>query len=232
MSFDRNPVFGKDQAFSESARRVMDMLWETTGGDVAAFPKSYLETLRHEFSDGKLSMLEVIDRVDLGPDATYEDYCEVVDALLAVNYNEWPHPDDVVEVPSGHLIYEIDSSQDFSEVLDFVEEIVDEGMEMKTPGGEVVEEEEILEEGQSAPDPLSEKMELFFKKVISSVYMDGVTEVTDMRGDPPNAANNYLMAPDGKSFAGIFYDAPPNQQAKKYAFKITEGQNGRWSIKY
>ena len=230
MSFDRNPAFGKDQAFSESARRVMDMLWENTGGNVAAFPKSYLENLRHEFSDGRLSMLEVIDRVDLGPDATYDDYCEVVETLMAVDYDEWPHPDDIVEVPYGHLIHEIDPTMDYSEVLDFADEILSEGIEMDTPGGGVVEEQ-VTEEVQ-APDPLSEKMETFFKKVISSVYMDGVTEVTDLQGNPPTSANNYLLSPDGKSFSGIFYDAPPNEQAKKYPFKITEGNNGKWSIKY
>lgn len=234
MSFDRNPHFGKDQAFTEGARRVVDMLWENTGGDLSAFPKSYLENLRHEYSDGRLSMLELIDRVDLGPNATYEDYCEAVDALMAVDYNEWPHPDDVVEVPFGHLLHEIEPELDFSEVLDFADELVAEGMAMETPQGEVVEEgaEAVTAPGQPGPDPLSDKMELFFKKVISSVYMDGVTEVTDLQGNPPTMSNNYLMAPDGKSFSGIFYDSAPNEQAKKFPFKISETANGQWQIKY
>lgn len=222
--------FGKDQAFAEGARRVADMLWENTGGNLAEFPRSYLENLRHEFSDGRLSMLELIDRVDLGPDATYEDYCEAVDALMAVDYDEWPHPDDVVEVPFGHLIHEIEPELDFSEVLDFADEIVAEGMIDEGPGGEVAEEGVVAE--QTGPDPLSEKMELFFKKVISSVYLDGVTEVTDLQGNPPTQANNYLMAPDGKSFSGIFYDSMPNEQAKKFPFKMTEDGNGQWQIKY
>jgi hypothetical protein len=228
MALDQNPTFGKDQSFSEGARRVADLLWETTGGDLSAFPKSYLENLRHEYSDGRLSMLELIDRVDLGPNATYDDYCEAVDALMAVDYSQWPHPDDVVEVPYGHLLHEIDPAYDYSEVLDFADEVIAEGMAMEGPGGEVVEEG--AEEIQA--DPLSDKMELFFKKVISSVYMDGVTEVTDLQGNPPNQANNYLMAPDGKSFSGIFYDSPPNEQAKKFPFKITEQGSGKWQIKY
>ena len=228
MSFDRNPIFGKDQAFSESARRVMDLLWETTGGDVTAFPKSYLENLRHEFSDGNLSMLEVIDRVDLGPDATYEDYCEVVDALMSVDYNEWPHPDNILSVPSSNLLYEVDNWDDFSE-FDFADEVITEGIEIDAPGEEVVEEQ-VTEE--QVADPLSEKMELFFKKVISSVYLDGVSSVTDAEGNPPTSANNYLLSPDGKSFSGIFYDSPPNNKAKKFTFTILEGEDGSWSIKY
>lgn len=220
MAFDRNPQFGKDQRFTESARRVMDFLWENTGGDVSSFPQSYLENLRYEFSDGQVSMLELIDRVDLGEDATYEDYCEVREALMQVDPKQWPEPETVIEVPSGHLLYEIEPDYDFSE-FGFAEEVVEE---------EVVEQ--VTSEGQPGPDPLSDKMELFFKKVISSVYMDGVTEVTDLQGNPPNASNNYLMAPDGKSFSGIFYDSPPNEQAKKFPFKIMEGANGKWQIKY
>jgi hypothetical protein len=97
------------------------------------------------------------------------------------------------------------------------------------PGGTVAEEGVAVEQ---TADPLSSKMELFFKKVISSVYQDGVTEVTDLQGNPPNSSNNYLMSPDGKSFSGIFYDSPPNETAKKFPFKITEGANGQWQIKY
>jgi hypothetical protein len=215
MAIDRNPKFGKDRSFSEGARRVTDMLWETTGGDVSSFPRSYLENLRYEFSDGKVSMLELIDRVDLGPEATYDDYCEVIEALLSVDPDLWPDPDSVVEIQPSQLQFEIEPDYDFSE-FDFVEE-------------EVVMEEEVVE-GQ--PDPLSEKMETFFKKVISSVYLDGVTEVTDAQGNPPTESNNYLMADDGKSFSGIFYDSPPNEQAKKFPFSISEGQGGTWSIKY
>jgi hypothetical protein len=216
MAFDRNPRFGKDQSFAEGARRVMDLLWETTGGDLTAFPQSYLESLRYEFSNGSVSMLELMDRVDLGENATYEDYCEVREALMQVNPDEWPNPDVVVQVPAGHLLHEVEPEYDFSE-FDFAEKVLE-------------EEAGVMEE--QTVDPLSSKMELFFKKVISSVYLDGVTEVTDTQGNPPNTANNYLMAPDGKSFSGIFYDSPPNDQAKKFPFVITEKDGGKWMIQY
>jgi hypothetical protein len=173
-------------------------------------------------------MLEIIDRVDLGPDATYEDYCEVREALLRVNPDQWPDPEAVIETPASNLLYEIEPDVDFSE-FDFADEIVEESMVAEGPDGTVAEEG--MMEEQTA-DPLSAKMELFFKKVISSVYMDGVTEVTDAQGNPPNAANSYLMAPDGKSFSGIFYDSPPTEQAKKFPFKIMETAPGKWSIKY
>jgi hypothetical protein len=219
MVFDRNPKFGKDHSFSEGARRVTDLLWGNTGGDVSQFPKSYLENLRYEFSDGNVSMLELIDRVDLGPDATYEDYCEVVEALLSVDPDQWPDPSSVVEVPSDRLQFEVEPDLDFSE-FDFAEE--------------VLAEEAIVEKPADAQqsDAMSEKMETFLKKVIASVYLDGVTEVTDAEGNPPTAANNYLLSEDGKNFSGVFYDSPPNEKAKKFPFVISEKADGVWQIQY
>lgn len=219
MAFDRNPKFGKDQSFSEGARRVTDLLWENTGGDVSRFPQSYLENLRYEFSDGKVSMLELIDRVDLGPEASYDDYCEVVETLLSVDPSQWPDPKSVVEIQPSHLQFEIQPEYDFSE-FDFAEEIVEEEV--------VAERPEPTQQG----DAMSEKMEMFFKKVISSVYLDGVTEVTDAEGNPPNSSNNYLLSEDGKTFSGIFYDSPPNDKAKQFPFQIVEKGEGSWQIQY
>jgi hypothetical protein len=230
MAYDRNPKFGQDQAYTEGARRVADLLWETTDGELPAFPKSYLEELRYEFADGRLSMMEFIDRVDLGPDATYDDYCEIVDALLDVDPSRWPNPENIVEIIPSHIPYEIEPDADFSE-FNFKEEVVEEKVISKGPKGEI-EEEGVAEETTPDDPAFSEKMELFFKKVISSVYLDGVTDVTDAQGNPPNVSNNYLMAPDGKSFSGIFYDDPTGRGGKKFPFTITENQQGSWQITY
>jgi len=213
MVLDRNPKFAENAYFETSARKVTDLLWETTGGDPSKFPVSYLETLRHDYSDGKVSMLELMDRIDLGENATYEDYCEVVDKLICVDSSAWPNPSSITEVQTSKLLYEIEPEFNFSE-FDFADE--------------VIEEEVAVEE----VDTMSDKMETFLKKVISSVYLDGVTEVTDVEGNPPNSQNNYLLSEDGKTFQGIFYDSPPNQSVKKFPFQITEGAGNKWTIKY
>lgn len=213
MVLDRNPKFSENTYFETSARKVTDLLWETTGGDPYKFPVSYLETLRHDYSDGKVSMLELMDRIDLGENATYEDYCEVVDKLICVDSSAWPNPSSITEVQISKLLYEIEPEFNFSE-FDFADEVIEEEVAV----GEV--------------DTMSDKMETFLKKVISSVYLDGVTEVTDVEGNPPNSQNNYLLSEDGKTFQGIFYDSPPNESAKKFPFQITEGADNQWSIKY
>lgn len=203
MSFDINPKFGADQSFSEGARRVTDFLWDTTEGDLSRTPPSYLESLRHEFSDGRVSMLELIDRVDLGPNATYEDYCEVVDSLLAVNPDSWPDPTTVQSVSSDRLLYELESSEDFSEF-----------------------DTEDFAEGD-----MGSKMEKFLQKVIGTVYMDGVGKVVDSNGKPPSEENNFLMSDDGKEFSGVFFDKRKPRE-KHFPFTIQEKANGQWSINY
>ena len=199
MVMDRNPKFGADAQFAEGARRVADMLWETTGGDVSAFPKSYLENLRHDYADGRVSMLELMDRVDLGPDATYEEYCEVFDALLDADPAQWPDPDSVLEVRSEKLL---GNPEDFSEVFEFAE----------------------------GSEDLSHKVETFLKKVLASIYTDGVSEVTDEDGDPPNESNNYLLSDDGEEFHGVFYDKG-GSSTKEFPFRIYS-TNGKWSVEY
>ena len=200
MVMDRNPKFGADAQFAEGARRVADFLWENTGGDVASFPKSYLENLRHEYSDGRVSMIELIDRVDLGPDASYDDYVEVIDALLYAEPSQWPNPDSVVEVKTNELFA---PPQDFSESFDFAED----------------------------DDNMSHKVEKFLKKVLSSVYTDGVTDVSDSDGNPPGEGNNYLLSEDGEEFQGVFYDKGEKGNIKEFPFRIFNNA-GRWSVEY
>jgi len=204
MTHDRNPKFGADASFAESARRTADLLWEGTNGDLSAAPRSYLENLRYEFADGKVSMLELIDRVDLGEGATYEDYAEVVEALIKVDPCKWPDAGSVLSLNLDSLLH--GAEPEFSEFdeFDFAESDGD----------------------------ISSKTELFLKKVISSIYTDGVTDVSDSEGNPPNTANRYLMAEDGESFSGVFYDAPPGEEAKKFDFEIKKDSKGMWQITY
>jgi len=198
MAIDRNPRFGEDRAFTEGARRVTDLFWET-----ANFSQSYLETLRHEYADGRVSMLELIDRVDLGPDCTYEDYCEVVDALMAVDAEQWPDPASVVSVSADRLPHELETTTDFTE----------------------------LDTEDFAEGDMGTKMEQFLKKVIGTVYLDGVGRVTDSKGKPPSEENNFLLSEDGKEFSGMFFDKQKPRE-KHYPFTITEKSEGQWSIRY
>lgn len=204
MTIDKNPTFGIDTNKDRDARAVAELLWKTSGGDFSRVPPNYLEQLGFEYSDGSASILDQLSKVEFS-EGSYEEFSEVVDRLVRVNPEEWPEPETIVSIPAGKLLYEIEPEPfEFSEFdWDFAD-----------------------------PVDMSKKMELFFKKVISSVYTDGVTSVTDTKGNPPNAQNNYLMASDGKSFSGIFYDAPKGEASKKFSFDIKENSKGKWEIRY
>ena len=48
----------------------------------AFYYKSTLEKLKKDYNSGKLTMRELMEKVDLGPTATYEDYCEIFESLI------------------------------------------------------------------------------------------------------------------------------------------------------
>jgi hypothetical protein len=198
---DRNPRFGEDAMFQAHAGQVADLLWNTVGANFSEIPTWYLANLRHEYDDGRISMAELFDRVDLGPDATYEEYRETFDALLCCDRTTFPDPDSVIEVKTDRLFHR--EAQDFAETFDFSED-----------------------------EDLSYKVESFLKKVLASAYKEGISDVSDKDGHPPNLGNNYLLSEDGSTFSGIFYDTDPST-GKSKNFPFTISQNGEsWEIAY
>lgn len=205
MTIDRNPTFGEDINREKDARQVASMLWSSSGGNFSKIPSNYLEAMGFSYSDGTVSLLNLLDRVEFSEEKTFEEFAEVVDHLIRIDPSEWPNPDSIESIPVGKLL-----SEDEEEPIEFSESDWD----------------------FSDSAGMSEKMELFFKKVISSVYTDGVTAVTDKMGNPPSAQNRYLMASDGESFSGIFFDSPKGEESKKYPFKISMNSKGKWEIRY
>lgn len=201
VTMDRNPRFSEDAKFRTDCVKVRDLLWETVGTNFSEIPYGYLASLSHEYANGRVSMCDLMDRVDLGPHASYEQYCEVFDKLLDCNPNEWPDPESVIEVKTDRLF--LRETEDFSE------------------------DEFDFEEGD-----LSYKVEKFLRKILASVYTDGVSDVTDAEGHPPAPANNYLLSADGKTFSGIFYDrGADGNKTKEFPFTIS-ANGDEWEIEY
>jgi hypothetical protein len=203
MTFDLNPKFTTDAKYVEDARRVADFLWENCPGDSLRIPHSYCENLGYEYADGNVSYLNLLSKVRFSEDVEYSEYQEVVNTLMYAEPGSFPLEDSIVEIPAGLLIKGAPEPE-FSE-LDF---------------------------SFAEADDMSNKIETFLKKVIASVYTDGVTRVTDAKGNPPNKANNYLLSEDGNKFSGLFFDLSPGEKGKKYPFEIKQSSNGNWSISY
>ena len=196
--YDSNPKFGADQNYAATAARVADTLWEACNGDPSAIPSYYLDQLAYEYSDGRESLLPALDR--LTNDGQQITYEEFSEAVSTLIKGSSSYgPDDVTEVPVGKIVSEPEPL-DFSEfdALDYAE------------------------------GDMGAKIGKFLSKVISSIYTDGVTRVTDRNGKPPSAENNYLLNEDGTEFSGLFFDAPGR---KKFPFKLVDN-NGNWSLRY
>ncbi len=197
---DTNPKFGADQNYAATATRVADTLWEACKGDISTIPQHYLDQLAYEYSDGRESLLPALDRItNDGERVTYEEFSEAVSALI--QGSEYYGPDSVTEIPIGKLLTP-PPAEDFSE-FDF-------------------------DSVEFAEGDMGGKVAKFLAKIISSVYTDGVTRVTDQQGNPPSEENNFLMSQDGTKFSGLFFDAVGK---KKFPFQISE-KNGKWSIAY
>lgn len=108
-------------------------------------------------------------------------------------------PDDIVEIPVAKLL-------DDSPEVDFSE----------------------FDTEDFAEGDMGGKVQKFLTKIISTIYTDGVTRVTDRNGQPPSEENNFLMNEDGTEFSGLFFDAVGK---KKFPFRIAE-KGGKWSIEY
>jgi hypothetical protein len=75
-------------------------------------------------------------------------------------------------------------------------------------------------------DQLTLEMTDFFCQVLSTVVLDGVVSVTDLAGRVASSGNNYLMAPDGSQFAGVYTTAAGDTSE----FTIFEKSNGTWAV--
>jgi len=199
MTYDANPSFTGDKNRFNEVIATSQTLWKACGGDLSKIPQSYLDNMGFSYSDGSVSLLNLLNKVTLS-DGTFEEFSEVVEKLAFTTLESWPNNSSILEIQSEKLLDDGMTEFDFSEsVFEFA-------------GGK----------------DMSEKVEIFLRGVISTVYRDGVSSVTDLEGNPPNNANNYLMGGNGESFEGVFYENPE----KSFNFKISKKKDGTWQIAY
>lgn len=91
-----NPYLTRDDLFKREALSAADTIWEAVGPNFREVPAGYWETFNHRYESGNVSMCSIMDRVDLGPDATYQEYREVVEHLLEVDPDFFPEPGSIL----------------------------------------------------------------------------------------------------------------------------------------
>lgn len=200
MTIDKNPSFGRDTRQKNFAENSALMLWELCKGDMSKVPESYLEALGFEYSDGTVSLLNLLNKVEFSEQPSKAEFLGVVSEMVKVDPEDWPSERTILSIQPDKFRRE---SENFSEsFLNYAREM-----------------------------SMSDKITLFLRRVIASVYLDGVGSVTDSNGNPPGPENNYLRTEDGKGFEGIFYDADEGDE-KSFPFQISEKSDGAYEISY
>ena len=192
----------RDHSTKGSAKRSIMGLWDLTGGDFSQVPDDYVEQFNYEFSDGTVSLLSQITKVQGVEDMSREEFSELVDHMISVNPEDWPE-------------------------FDGIEEIVPERAFGEQPQFEPMEFDFAEDGGLDGA-----KVEELLRRVIGTVYRDGVARVVDKSGKPPQESNSFLMTEDG-GFEGIFVTAPrDNGNRDKYPFRISQKSEGEYQISY
>jgi hypothetical protein len=95
------------------------MLWNASAGNPADIPSNYCEHLRHEYVDGDISLVALLNKFDYTEELEDFEIEEAIEALGKVDPDDWPNIDEIEGISIEELLHIYD--EDASE-FDFVED--------------------------------------------------------------------------------------------------------------
>ena len=95
------------------------MLWEASEGNPSDIPEDYCEHLKHEYIDGDISLVSLLNKFDYTEGLEDFEIEEAIEALGKVSPEDWPAVEDVQGVSVEELlkVYDEDASS-----FDYVED--------------------------------------------------------------------------------------------------------------
>jgi hypothetical protein len=167
-----------DQAYSARYLSVARILWEASQGNPGSIPQDYCEHLSHNYADGDVSLVPLLNRLEEFSELDDFEIDEAIEMLGKVSPGDWPEVEDVEGVSVEELLRVYDTDATDPEGFNFVEDNLS----------------------------TAEKVEKVLIEVISSVFGDKVSTIRSEKGYFANPKNNFLQEDDG-TFAGTFmYD--------------------------
>ena len=167
-----------DQAYSARYLSVARILWEASQGNPGSIPQDYCEHLSHNYADGDVSLVPLLNRLEEFSELDDFEIDEAIEMLGKVSPGDWPEVEDVEGVSVEELLRVYDTDATDPEGFNFVEDNLS----------------------------TAEKVEKVLIEVISSVFGDKVSTIRSEKGFFANPKNNFLQEDDG-TFAGTFmYD--------------------------
>jgi len=95
------------------------MLWEASKGDPLSIPADYCEHLRHEYVDGDISLVSLLNKFDYTEGLEDFEIEEAIEMLGKVRPEDWPNVEDIEGVSVEDLLHVYDEN---ASEFDFVED--------------------------------------------------------------------------------------------------------------
>ena len=108
-----------DSAYQAKFLPMARLLWDASQGVPQDIPADYCEHLHHEYTDGDISLVPLLNRFDYTGGLEDFEVEEAIEMLGKVSPTDWPHFEDIEGVSVEELlrIYDEDASS-----FDFVED--------------------------------------------------------------------------------------------------------------
>jgi hypothetical protein len=108
-----------DSAYTAKFLGIARMLWEASEGNPSDIPEDYCEHLKHEYIDGDISLVSLLNKFDYTEGLEDFEIEEAIEALGKVSPEDWPAVEDVQGVSVEELlkVYDEDASS-----VDYVED--------------------------------------------------------------------------------------------------------------
>lgn len=165
-----------DYLYQYSCGRNVRTLSEAVGGDWGSIPSNYLDHFNHSYSDGDISLIPAIGKLENTDFLEIWELDEVVEVLSKVDPSEWPSIDHIESIDAPSLLHGEGSSDG---TLGNLQEFVEDNL------------------------GTSEKVQRALKATIESVFGDKIDNIRGRNGDFPSPKNHFLLEKDG-TFAGTF----------------------------
>jgi len=102
-----------DSAYTAKYLGIARMLWETSDGDPSSIPADYCEYLNHEYIDGDISLVSLLNKFDYTEGLEDFEVEEAIEAIGKVCPEDWPNIEDIEGVSVEDLlkVYDEDASE-------------------------------------------------------------------------------------------------------------------------
>lgn len=107
-----------DAAYQAKYLAVARMLWDASGGVPQDIPADYCEHLNHEYVDGDISLVPLLNKLDYTEELEDWEVEEAIEMLGKVNPDDWPAMESIESISAAALLLKGGDNSNYSFVED------------------------------------------------------------------------------------------------------------------